>query len=243
VPGAALPVAPALERRAAWRWLGRVPFPETVELQERLRRDVIAGHAPETLLLCEHEPVITLGRSAREAHVLASAEELARRGVAVHAASRGGDVTYHGPGQLVGYPIVRLRGGVVSHLEAMARGLAALLASFGVAAAWRRDAPGLWIDRGIGNSPAKICAFGVHVRHRVTMHGFALNVATALDAFDLIVPCGLRDVVVTSLTALTGAAPPVEQLAPRAAAALGTAFDLPFEQSATRGEQSATREG
>jgi lipoyl(octanoyl) transferase len=213
---------------AEWRWLGRVPFAETAALQERLREDVLAGRGPETLLLCEHDPVITLGRSARAEHVLASAADLARRGVALHTASRGGDVTYHGPGQLVGYPILRLRGGLVAHLESMARGLAALLAPMGVAAAWRRDAPGLWIDRDNGSPLAKICAFGVHVRHRVTIHGFALNVTTALDAFDLIVPCGLRDVAVTSIAALTGGAPPLEALAPRAATALGDAFGLRF---------------
>jgi lipoyl(octanoyl) transferase len=218
---------------AEWRWLGRVPFAETAVLQERLRDDVLAGRAPETLLLCEHDPVITLGRSARAEHVLASSDVLARRGVAVHAASRGGDVTYHGPGQLVGYPILRLRGGLVSHLEAMARGLAALLASMGIAAAWRRDAPGLWIDPGNGNALAKICAFGVHVRHRVTIHGFALNVTTALDAFDLIVPCGLRDVAVTSIAAQQGEAPALEALAPSAAAALGEAFGVSFATRAT----------
>jgi lipoyl(octanoyl) transferase len=209
-----------------WRWLGRVGFAETVELQERLRRDVIAGHAPETLLFCEHDPVITLGRSARAANVLASADELARRGVAVHDASRGGDVTYHGPGQLVGYPIVRLRGGLVAHLEAMARGLAALLAELGITAAWRREVPGLWTNDGERSRPAKICAFGVHVRHRVTIHGFALNVTTALDAFDLIVPCGLRDAEVTSIAALARDAPTVEALAPRAAAAIADALGL-----------------
>jgi lipoyl(octanoyl) transferase len=213
---------------AEWSWLGRVPFAETAELQERVRADVVAGRAPETLLLCEHDPVITLGRSARAEHVLASAADLARRGVAVHAASRGGDVTYHGPGQLVGYPIVRLRGGIVSHIEAMARGLATLLAPMGLSASFRRDAPGLWIDRGNGSPLAKICAFGVHVRHRVTMHGFALNVATALDAFDLIVPCGLHGAAVTSIAALAGEAPTVEALAPRAAAALGEAFGVSF---------------
>jgi lipoyl(octanoyl) transferase len=217
--------------RAAWRWLGRVPFAETAALQERLREDVLAGRAPETLLLCEHDPVITLGRSARAEHVLASAGELARRGVAVHAASRGGDVTYHGPGQLVGYPVLRLRGGLVSHIEAMARGLASLLAPFGISAAWRRDTPGLWIDRGESNPPAKICAFGVHVRHRVTIHGFALNVATNLDAFDLIVPCGLTGAAVTSIAALTRDAPAVEALAPRAADALGDAFGVPFARA------------
>jgi lipoyl(octanoyl) transferase len=219
-----------MPRSPEWRWLGRVPFAETVELQERLRAGVIAGTEPETLLLCEHDPVITLGRSAKAEHVLASAAELAHRGVAAHAASRGGDVTYHGPGQLVGYPILRLRGGLVSHLEAMARGLAALLAPLGIAAFFRRDAPGLWIDRDNGSPLAKICAFGVHVRHRVTIHGFALNVTTALDAFDLIVPCGLRDVAVTSIAALAGEAPALEALAPRAAAALGEAFGVSFAQ-------------
>jgi lipoyl(octanoyl) transferase len=213
---------------AHWRWLGRVPFPDTVALQERLREDVVAGRAPETLLLCEHDPVVTLGRSARREHVLASAGELARRGVAVHAASRGGDVTYHGPGQLVGYPVVRLRAGVVAHVEAMARGLAAVLATLGIAAAWRRDAPGLWIDRTEANPLRKICAFGVHVQRRVAIHGFALNVTTALDAFSLIVPCGLAGVSVTSISAERGEAPTLDALAPRVARALGEAFDLNF---------------
>jgi lipoyl(octanoyl) transferase len=217
---------------ARWRWLGRVPFAETVELQERLREDVLAGRAPETLLLCEHDPVITLGRSALAANVLASADELAKRGVSVHAASRGGDVTYHGPGQLVGYPILRLRSGVVAHVESMARGLARLLASLGVAAAWRRDTPGLWIDRGEPNRPAKICAFGVHVRRRVSIHGFALNVTTALDAFSLIVPCGLSDVTVTSIANERGGeTPPLPALASLAAAALGEAFGVRFEDA------------
>lgn len=213
---------------AEWTWLGRVPFGPTVELQERLREEVIAGRRAETLLLCEHEPVITLGRSANAENVLASADELARRSVAVHAASRGGDVTYHGPGQLVGYPILRLRSGLVAHVEAMARGLAALLETFGVKAHWRREVPGLWVDGAAGRAPAKICAFGVHIRHRVAMHGFALNVTTALDAFDLIVPCGLRDAEVTSIAALTGSAPPLEELAPRAATALAAAFGTSF---------------
>ena len=110
-----------------------MPFAETAALQERLRADVLGGAGPETLLFCEHEPVITLGRSARPANVLASADELARRGVTLAQASRGGDVTYHGPGQLVGYPVVRLRGGVVAHMTAMARAIGRVLAELGVA--------------------------------------------------------------------------------------------------------------
>src|SRR4029077_18225821 len=101
-------VTPGRVAMAVWRWLGRVPFAATVREQEALREQVLRGEAPETLLLCEHDPVVTLGRSANPANVLAPRDELARRGVEVYAASRGGDVTYHGPGQLVGYPIVRL---------------------------------------------------------------------------------------------------------------------------------------
>jgi lipoyl(octanoyl) transferase len=213
---------------ASWRWLGRVPFAATAELQERLRREVLSGQGPQTLLLCEHDPVITLGRSARRAHVLASGAELSRLGIAVHDASRGGDVTYHGPGQLVGYPILRLRAGVVDHLTAMARGLSALLASFGIAASWRRDAPGLWVAGTADPRPAKICAFGVHVQRRVAIHGFALNVTTALDAFNLIVPCGLRGVRATSIEVLTGATPSLSSLAARAADALGDAYGVRF---------------
>lgn len=191
-----------------------------------------AGTGPETLLLCEHEPVVTLGRSARATNVLAAPAELARRGVTVSAASRGGDVTYHGPGQLVGYPILELRRGVVAHLEAMAAGLSALLAEMGILARWRRDAPGLWVDgAGAGGTPAKICAFGVNVQRRVAIHGFALNVTTDLGAFGLIVPCGLSGVSVTSIAALGGATSPVPALATlaaRAADVLGRAYGVRF---------------
>jgi len=218
----------AVDPAPQWRWLGRVPFADTALLQERIRADVVAGRGPETLLLCEHEPVITLGRSARAEHVLAPADELRRRGVAVHAASRGGDVTYHGPGQLVGYPIVRLRGGVVAHVEAMARGLAAVLATLGIGAGFRRDAPGLWTNAREANAPAKICAFGVHVQRRVAIHGFALNVTTALDAFSLIVPCGLAGVPVTSIARERGEAPAPSALAPHVALALADAFGIHF---------------
>jgi len=204
-------------------WLGRQPFQPVAALQEELRAGVRAGRVPETLLLVEHDPVITLGRSADPSHVLASSSELARRGVAVAEASRGGDVTYHGPGQLVGYPIVRLRGGVVGHLRAMADGLAAVLAEVGITARWRREAPGLWVDR--GGQLAKICAFGVNVQRRITAHGFALNVSSDLDAFRLIVPCGLRD---TAVQQLTGTTPSLETLADRVAAAFAASFGLPF---------------
>ncbi len=159
--------------------------------------------------------------------MLASAPELARRGVAVERASRGGDVTYHGPGQLVGYPVVRLRGGVVAHMTAMARAIAAVLAELGVEAAFRRDAPGLWTN------DEKLCAFGVHVRARVAVHGFALNVTTDLRAFDLIVPCGLVGARTTSLARLGVTPPPLERLAARIARALGAELGASFARAAT----------
>jgi lipoyl(octanoyl) transferase len=174
------------------------------------------------LLLCEHDPVITMGRHARPEHLLLSAAELERRQISVQVASRGGDVTYHGPGQLVGYPIFRLRRGLVAHLEAMAAGLGQVLADLGIAASWRRDRPGVWVG------PDKICAFGVHVRHRVAIHGFALNVSTPPDAFAPIVPCGLSDAGVTSIERLRGHAPSVAALAIETARALSASYDLPL---------------
>jgi lipoyl(octanoyl) transferase len=231
---------------AVWRWLGRAPFVETAREQERLREDVLRGDAPETLLLCEHDPVVTLGRSANPAHVLAPPAELARRGVDLHVASRGGDVTYHGPGQLVGYPIVRLRGGVVGHVTSMARAIASVLGELGIDARWRRETPGLWVESADGGDDrdrgAKICAFGVHVHRRVTIHGFALNVASSLDGFDLIVPCGLRAARTTSIARVIGAGratPPLHVLASRVARALGrelgTTFVPQIDSPATSG--------
>jgi lipoyl(octanoyl) transferase len=226
---------------AVWRWLGRVPFAATAREQERLREQVLSGDRPETLLLCEHQPVVTLGRSAKPAHVLASAAELARRGVSVHVASRGGDVTYHGPGQLVGYPIVRLRGGVIGHVTAMARAIAGVLAELGIDARWRRETPGLWVGAADGEPARKICAFGVHVHRRVAIHGFALNVSGPLDGFDLIVPCGLPAARTTSIAASIGAAdgvnrpvPPLHVLASRIAGALGRELDVAFEPDIVR---------
>ena len=198
---------------------------------------MLRADGPETLLLCEHDPVVTLGRSANPANVLASPADLARRGIDVHAASRGGDVTYHGPGQLVGYPIVRLRGGVVEHVTAMARAIASVLGDLGIDARWRRQTPGLWVDdhtdSGSGQRErAKICAFGVHVHRRVAIHGFALNVAGALEGFNLIVPCGLEASRTTSIAASLAngrSIPAMHVLASRIAAALGRELGATFE--------------
>jgi lipoate-protein ligase B len=193
-----------------WRWLGRVDYADAVARMETLRTRILDGdEGAATLLLCEHAPVITLGRRARAEHLLATAEALAARGVAVERSSRGGDVTYHGPGQLVAYPVLRLDDGLLAHMTRLCGAAVDLVADFGVAASFDRARPGVWADGG------KLAAVGVHVHRRVAIHGLALNVTTALDAFNLIVPCGLRGVKVTSIAALSGAHPGLPSLAAR----------------------------
>jgi lipoyl(octanoyl) transferase len=166
--------------------------------------------------------------------VLVPAEELARQGIALRRASRGGDVTYHGPGQLVGYPVFHLRRGLVAHMERMAAAIAAVLAELGIAGQWRRDRPGVWVGE------EKICAFGVHVSRRVAIHGFALNVTTPPEAFSPIVPCGLRGTGVTSIARLRGDAPPLPALARLTVAAFERTFAValrpaepPFDRGST----------
>lgn len=218
-------------RSGEWAWLGRVPYEQALRLQEQIRDQVAAGTAAETLLLLEHEPVITLGRSADFANVLASPEELHRRGIAVVRTSRGGDVTFHGPGQVVGYPIFRLQRGVRAHVKAMADGILATLGALGIAGEWRDSHPGVWV------SADKICAVGVHVRRRVAMHGFALNVNTDLAAFRTIVPCGLHHAGVTSMAKLLGTTFELETIALH----VSRAFERSFGMGLVRISASSSR--
>jgi lipoate-protein ligase B len=199
-------------------WLGRVPFRAAAALQETLRRRILDGDAAaETLLLVEHDPVITLGRSARAEHILAAPSELAARGITVERATRGGDVTWHGPGQLVVYPVMRLVRGVLAHVEALAAAAVEVAAARGVAARFRRDCPGVWVgDR-------KLASIGVHVHRRVAVHGLALNVATAPDAFNLIIACGLPETRAIALADAAGRAFTVEELVEPFAAAFARA--------------------
>jgi lipoyl(octanoyl) transferase len=201
----------------AWRWLGRVGYAAMVEEMERRRSAILSGaEGEQAVLLCEHDPVITLGRGARSEHVLSSPEALAARGIELSRSSRGGDVTYHGPGQLMVYPVVRLRRGVVAHLEAVAGALAAVAAELGVPGAEFRRAPaGFWLgDR-------KLAACGLHVSRGVAIHGFAFDVATPAEAWRAIVPCGLGAARVVSLAeARGGDAPSVAEVAAMAGPAL-----------------------
>jgi lipoyl(octanoyl) transferase len=179
------------------------------ELQERLHAEVVDG-GPERILLVQHPPVITLGRRPKpDAHLLASAEDLARLGVELVHTDRGGDITFHGLGQIVAYPIIRLGDhglSVGGYVRALENAVIAALADLGVPSRRISGAVGIWT--GPENRPAKICAIGVRIRRGVSMHGLALNVETDMSYFNLIVPCGLSGAAVTNLRAILGEATP-----------------------------------
>jgi lipoyl(octanoyl) transferase len=226
-------------------WLGRVRYGDVHALQERLLDARIRGEVGDTLLLLEHEPVVTLGRGAHAENVLLPRAELERRGVELHETARGGDVTYHGPGQLVAYPIFDLhpdRLDVRRYVRDLARVMIALAAAHGVEATFLEgDAKlvGVWVDEasparwpgdprsGEGGAAraAKIGAIGVKLSRWVTMHGFAFNVSTDLAGFRLIVPCGIAHYGVTSLQALGVAAPSVEEVARQSVACFARVFE------------------
>jgi lipoyl(octanoyl) transferase len=182
--------------------LGRRGYGEVLDLQRGLCRQRIAGEQPDDmLLLVEHEPVITLGRGTRPSSLPLSAAELEAQGIPVVEVERGGDVTYHGPGQLVGYPVVQLREhrqDLHWYLRQLEGVVITALAELGVPAERTPGLTGVW-TRG-----RKIASIGIHVKQWVTFHGFALNLTTDLRAFDLIVPCGIEGVVMTSVAAELG---------------------------------------
>jgi lipoyl(octanoyl) transferase len=184
--------------------LGRVAYAEALALQQRLVELRHQERLGNTLLLLEHPPVLTLGRNSQRENILASDELLARRRVEIHEINRGGDVTYHGPGQLVGYPIVDLRSfsprlGAVDYVRKLEEVLIRTSASYGVVAQRIPKRTGVWTVPGGSISEKKIAAIGVHISRGITSHGFAFNVTTDLRDFDLIVPCGISDRAVTSL--------------------------------------------
>ncbi|HEY1692607.1 MAG TPA: lipoyl(octanoyl) transferase LipB [Polyangiaceae bacterium] len=226
------------------RWLGRIRYAEAHALQERLVEQRVRGEVGDTLLLLEHEPVVTLGRGAHAENVLLPRAELERRGVDLVETARGGDVTYHAPGQLVAYPVFDLhpdRLDVRRYVRDLARVMIDLAAAYGVDAHFLEgDAKlvGVWVDEaspgawpgdpredGGATRAAKIGAIGVKLSRWVTMHGFAFNVSTDLEGFRLIVPCGITRYGVTSLAALGKEAPPVEEVARRAVDVFERVFD------------------
>jgi len=202
----------AVSRPLHWDFLGRVPYREAVERQHAVRDALKRGEGEDHLLLLEHPPVYTLGRNASAADILAAPEWLAERGIEVEECDRGGQVTYHGPGQLVGYPVVNLspdRRDVRRYVRDLQEVLIRTLADYGVAAAVREGQAfvGVWAGED------KIASIGVHLSRWITTHGFALNVTTDLSHFAGIIPCGLRGIGMTSIERLTGRAPALAEVA------------------------------
>src|ERR1035437_66784 len=207
-------------RKCCLRELGRTDYGTALELQRELIAERQQGLIPDQLLLLEHPHVITLGRNGKAGNVLASAEVLSRAGIAFYPTDRGGDVTYHGPGQLVGYPIVDLREwqrDVGAYVRAVEQAIIDTLADYGISAGRIPKLTGVWVD------DCKIAAIGVHISRWVTSHGFALNVSTDLSYFQYIVPCGLTKPV-TSMAQL-GVRTTLEDVSRRLAAHFGRVFD------------------
>jgi lipoyl(octanoyl) transferase len=192
--------------------LGNVDYATALRLQQTLVDLRKQGRIADTLLLLEHPPVITLGRNASTANIVASPEFLAQRGVQVHEINRGGDVTFHGPGQLVGYPIVDLRAasprlGAVEFVRKLEESLIRTCMEFSIPTQRVQGLTGVWtISEAERQLERKIAAIGIHISRGVTSHGFALNVTTDLDSFTLIVPCGISDKPVTSMEQEIGGA-------------------------------------
>jgi lipoyl(octanoyl) transferase len=207
-------------RSCGWRDLGRMDYGAAFELQRALVDERKRGEIPDQFLIVEHPHTITLGRNGRMENLLAREEVLARAGVAFHPTDRGGDITYHGPGQIVGYPILDLREwkrDVVAYVRALEQVIIDTLADFGLRGGRVPGMTGVWVDG------AKITAIGVHISRWVTSHGFALNLSTDLSYFQYIVPCGLVKPV-TSLAAL-GARAPRENVIERLVFHFGRVFD------------------
>jgi lipoyl(octanoyl) transferase len=212
------------------RRLGRVDYQAGLDLQAALVEDRRAGRIGDTLLLLEHPPVITLGAKTRHGakNIVASEDELARQGVAVFDTGRGGDVTYHGPGQLVGYPIFDLkpdRCDVHKYVRDLEEVLIVALREFGIEGVRVKGLSGVWV--GPAGHEKKIAAIGVRISRWITSHGFALNVATDLRHFQLIVPCGIADRGVTSMEGELGRGVPMAEVESAVTRGFETVFASP----------------
>jgi len=213
-------------RSCQLRELGRIDYGQALEVQQQLVAARKEGLVSDQLLLLEHPHVVTLGRNGRREHLLASDEILRRAGISFYPTDRGGDITYHGPGQLVGYPIVDLREwkrDVGAYVRAIEQVIIDTLRDFGIAAGRIQGLTGVWTGDPAAGPQQKIAAIGVHISRWVTSHGFALNVSTDLSYFQYIVPCGLT-MPVTSMAKL-GCAAGVEEVSRSLAANFGRVFD------------------
>jgi lipoyl(octanoyl) transferase len=216
--------------------LGRIRYADGLDLQADLVKQRQAGEIPDTLLLLEHDPVFTLGRNALRDNVLFSEDALRKKGFDVFESGRGGDVTYHGPGQVVGYPILDLspdRRDVHRYVRDLEEVMIRACADYGIEAGRVEGLTGTWVGK------EKVGAIGVRISRWVTSHGFALNVGTDLSAFDLIVPCGIRDRGVTSLERVLGRPVALDEVMDRLTAHFADVFECelaPKAEPVSRGE-------
>jgi len=210
--------------------LGRIGYERAWELQKRIVAARKLALIPDVLLLCEHPHVITMGRNGRAEHLLASEEMLRARGVEFHATNRGGDITYHGPGQIVAYPILNLaeiRRDVGWYVRQLEEAMIRTTTEYGITAERREGRTGIWVNVTDASgllSEEKLGAIGVHISRWVTSHGLAYNVSTDLSYFDLIVPCGIAGKRATSLTSLMNRKVEMNDAAPRLVRHLGDCF-------------------
>ena len=225
----AVPEHPPFRPELSVLRLPEIEYGEGLDLQRRLLEERRAGERPDTLVLLSHPPVVTVGRGSSVGHVLLPEEELRRRGIALWETDRGGDVTFHGPGQVVGYVIFDLREhGQDLHrfLRRMEEAVLRALGAFGLEGKRIPGLTGVWVGE------RKVCAIGIKVSRWISMHGFALNVSTDLSYFDVIVPCGIADRGVTSLAALLGRAVERRQVENALANAFAREFGLePWEDA------------
>ncbi len=212
-----------------------IGYAEALGFQKRTVAARKAGVIEDMLLLCEHPHVITQGRNGKREHLLVSDHVLRQKGVEYYETSRGGDITYHGPGQIVGYPILNLgaiRRDVVWYVRTLEEAMIRATAEFGITAERVRGKTGIWVRT--GNTEEKLAAIGVHISRWVTSHGFAYNVSTDLRNFELIVPCGIADRRATSLEKLLGRNIEQKEVAPRIAKHLGELFGLEMRESSKK---------
>jgi len=215
--------------------LGLVGYAEAYALQKRIVAARKAEAIEDVLLLCEHPHVITQGRNGKREHLLASEHVLRQKGMKYYETSRGGDITYHGPGQIVGYPILNLgaiRRDVVWYVRTLEEAMIQATAEFGIKAERVAGKTGIWVR--IGNTEEKLAAIGVHISRWVTSHGFAYNVSTDLRNFDLIVPCGIAECKATSLEKLLGRSVEEKEVSPRIAKHLGELLGLEMKEASVK---------
>jgi len=215
--------------------LGLIGYAEAYALQKRVVAARKADAIEDALLLCEHPPVITLGRSGKRENLLASEHVLRQKGVEFQASDRGGDITYHGPGQIVGYPILNLgaiRRDVMWYVRMLEEAMIRATAEFGITAERVAGKTGIWVRA--GSTEEKLAAIGVRISRWVTSHGFAYNVSTDLRNFDLIVPCGIADRKATSLEKLLGRSVKEREVAPWIAKHLGELLGLEMKAATKR---------